>query len=167
MKVPKTISVSIFGSRHESDAPPDTASLTVEQLNEALRPHGRQLPADPTPAQLDLARFIFDFDAERQAEATARHAEDERLARLAQDPDRKAAYDAARAACRFDTETLFPGWVPQPLTPNQQADVELVSSLISANEPSWSRTDPPPTAPRGSGRMASSQFLAVDVPGLR
>lgn len=42
MKAPKAITVSIFGPKHESDAPQAATSLTVEQLNGALKPHGWQ-----------------------------------------------------------------------------------------------------------------------------
>jgi hypothetical protein len=116
-------------------------SMTADQMNEALQVHGFQLPANPTPAQMQLARAIIAYHADRAAEGSARRSESQRLATLAEDPDRNAAYDAARAACYFDTAALFPGWVPQPLTPGQQADADLVASLVQANGPSWSHTD--------------------------
>lgn len=115
---------------------------TADALNDALRPHGMQLPANPTPAQLETARWIVAMYAGLEADAAARQAEGARIDLLANDPDRKAAYDAARAECFFDTEALFPGWIPQPLTPRQQADADLVANLRRASPPSWAVGDP-------------------------
>lgn len=126
----------------QEDAPEGGATMTADQMNEVLKPHGVQLPANPTTAQMRLARVVIAYYASLEAErdtAASRDAEDDRLAH---EPDRKAAYDAARAACYFDTEAVFPGWVAQPLTPGQQADADLVGSLGRADRPSWARSDP-------------------------
>jgi hypothetical protein len=161
------------------DDTPDAATgqpvMTAGQMNEVLKPHGIQLPACPTPAQMRLARAVIAYYANRQAEATAYEAEDDRLARLTHDPDREAAYDAARVACHFDTEALFPGWVPQPLTPNQQADKELCASLDQTNDPSWSRSDPAHAAlydeanrliPLSHGRSAQARAIRAEITRL-
>lgn len=127
------------------------ADLTADELSAILVLHGLQLPANPAPAQLRLAEAIVAFYASQQAAATVREAEDQRLARLASDPDRKAAYDVARAECYFDTAALFPGWVPQPLAPGQQADADLVASLERTNAPSWVLSEPASAALRDEG----------------
>jgi hypothetical protein len=158
------------------DAPETAPNMTADQMNEVLKPRGLQLPADPTPAQMRLARESIAYYANRQAEATAQAAEDDRLTRSAHDPSRKAAYDAARAACSYDTEALFPGWIPQPLTPSQQADVDLCASLDQTNGPSWSRFDPTRAAlydeanrliPLSHGRSAEARAVRAEITRLQ
>ena len=119
-----------------------SADAAATQLNEALKPHGIQLPEDPSPAQMRLARAMVVFHADLDSQAAKREAEDARLDQVAHDPDRRSAYEAARLACFFDTEALFPGWTAQPLTPNQQADADYVDSLRRKSAPSWTLNDP-------------------------
>jgi hypothetical protein len=158
------------------DGPETPANSIADQLNAILEPHGIQLPADPTPEQMELAQAIIAFYADRQAETMAQAAEDDRLVQLAHDPSRKAAYDAARAACYYDTEALFPGWTPQALTPSQQADLDLCAGLDNTTVPSWCRCDPTRAAlydeasrliPLSHGTSAQARAVRAEITRLQ
>ena len=65
-----------------------------------------------------------------------------------------------------------PGWVPQPLTPNQQADADLVANLREREAPSWALGEPASAALRDEanrlhhlshGRSAEASAIRAEI----
>lgn len=147
----------------------------IGELEQLLEPHGIRMPADPTPDQLAIAEYAAAWFAERDAARTRAERERQRIEALALDPQRKAEYDEARAACRVDVEARFPGWVPQTLTERQRASFDQHATWLAGRPPSWATSDPTAAAmrdeasrlhPMAYGRSREARALRAEITRL-